>query len=431
MNILTVDFETYYDKEYSLSKITTEEYIRNPLFQVIGVSIKENDGETVWLSGGFDALKKYLQEHYDWENSAVLAHNTLFDGAILSWHFDVHPRMWLDTLCMARGLHGVEVGGSLAKLSERYGLGQKGTEVINALGKRREDFSEDELSRYGDYCINDVELTYKLFHKLMAAGFPKQELKVIDMTLRMFTDPKLTLDLARLEQHLDVLQDTKDKLLEECGIGKDELMSNNKFADALRSLDVVPPMKISPTTGKETYAFAKSDEAFKELQEHENPKVQALVAARIGLKSTLEETRTERFMGIATRGALPVPIKYYAAHTGRWGGCLVADTEVTVYNETNGVETKRIVDVLLNDLVWDGEEFVEHEGVQFSGYDKVIEWDGITGTADHKVFTEVGEVSLSEAMQGAHRIETARSPTQDDVDSAREYVRNYKGEDTV
>jgi DNA polymerase len=150
--------------------------------------------------------------------------------------------------------------------------------------------------------------------------FPKKELKVIDMTLRMFVDPVLELDVARLEDHLDALQEQKERLLDECEIGRDELMSNPKFAKALERLGVTPPMKTSLRTGKETFAFAKSDEAFKALQEHDDARVQALVAARIGLKSTLEETRTERFIDIGIRGTLPVPIRYYAAHTGRFGG---------------------------------------------------------------------------------------------------------------
>ncbi len=319
MNIITVDFETYYDKDISLRKLTTEEYVRHEQFEVIGVSVKVNNEETAWLSGPHDALKKYLHANYDWENSAVLAHNTMFDGAILSWLFDIHPRVWLDTLCMARALHGTEVGGSLAFLAEKYGLGVKGNEIVNAVGKRLTDFNEEELGRYGDYCVNDTELTYKLYKKF-EKDFPVVELKIIDLTLRMFIDPVLELNVEKLKRHLDVLKDQKDDLLEEAGIEKSELMSNPKFAKALEALGVMPPMKTSLRTGKESFAFAKSDEAFKALQEHENPKVQALVAARIGLKSTLEETRTQRFIEVASRGKMPVPIKYYAAHTGRWGG---------------------------------------------------------------------------------------------------------------
>ena len=319
MNIITVDFETYYDKDISLRKLTTEEYVRHEQFEVIGVSVKVNNEETAWLSGPHDALKKYLHANYDWENSAVLAHNTMFDGAILSWLFDIHPRVLLDTLCMARALHGTEVGGSLAFLAEKYGLGVKGNEIVNAVGKRLTDFNEEELGRYGDYCVNDTELTYKLYKKF-EKDFPVVELKIIDLTLRMFIDPVLELNVEKLKRHLDVLKDQKDDLLEEAGIEKSELMSNPKFAKALEALGVVPPMKTSLRTGKESFAFAKSDEAFKALQEHENPKVQALVASRIGLKSTLEETRTQRFIEVAFRGKMPVPIKYYAAHTGRWGG---------------------------------------------------------------------------------------------------------------
>ncbi len=319
MDLITLDFETFYDKDFSLNKLTTEEYIRDPRFEVIGVSVKVNNGDTEWASGTHEELKEYF-DGFDWANSMVLAHNTMFDGAILSWLFDIHPRVWADTLCIGRAVHGVEVGGSLKALAERYGVGEKGTEILNALGKRREDFTDDELDRYGDYCINDVELTYRLFG-IMARDFPKQELKIIDCTLRMFIHPVLELDLYLLSQHLQDIKLRKDKLLRDAGVkDRKELMSNDKFAELLRSKGVTPPTKVSMTTGKETYAFAKTDEDFKSLVEHENVEVQALIAARLGNKSTLEETRTQRFIDIARRGTLPVPVRYYAAHTGRWGG---------------------------------------------------------------------------------------------------------------
>ena len=222
----------------------------------------------------------------------VLAHNTMFDGAILSWLFGIEPRVWVDTLCMGRAIHGVEVGGSLKALAERYGVGQKGTEILNAKGKRREDFTDDELDRYGDYCINDVELTYKLFG-IMARGFPKQELKVIDCTLRMFIHPLLVLDSCLLSRHLKDIKDRKDNLLSEAGVtDKKDLMSNEKFAELLRSKGVTPPTKISMTTGKQAYAFAKTDEAFKSLGAHENPCKRWWHTIR--QQKHVEETRTQR-----------------------------------------------------------------------------------------------------------------------------------------
>jgi len=424
MNLITIDFESYYSGELGFKKQTTEEYVRDNRFEVIGVAVKVNEEPARWFSGNYEETRGWLGQ-FDWVNSLVLAHNTKFDGAILNWLFKIKPKGWLDTLCMARAIHGVEAGGSLAKLTEQYKIGAKGTEVLDALNKRRVDFSVEQLTKYGGYCVNDAELTYKLFTIFMADGFPKSELKVIDITLNMFIDPILMLDLPLLEQHLEEVKAKKERLLDACLADKDTLMSNDKFAELLRKLGVEPPTKISARTGKEAWAFAKTDEEFKELASNPDVRVQTLIAARLGNKTTLEETRTQRFIDIAKRGALPVPIKYYAAHTGRWGGCLVADTEVIVYNTQNGVEIKRIVDVLLDDLVWDGGAFVTHEGVVFSGFSEVIKWDGITGTEDHVVFTDAGEISLREAMQGDHKITTARSPNEDDVEATRRFIHNH------
>ena len=319
MDLITLDFETFYDKDYSLRKMTTEAYVRDPRFEVIGVAVRVNNGETEWASGTHEQIKKYLKT-FDWGKAMLLCHNTMFDGAILNWRFDIRPRMYTDTLCIARALHGTEARANLGALSERYDIGVKGTEVLDALGKRRGDFGPEELGAYGDYCINDVILTYKLF-SIMARKFPKSELQLIDLTLRMYTEPTLELDDALLTSHLDDIKERKSKLLVDAGVtDKKELMSNPKFAELLKGFGVEPPMKISLTTDKETFAFAKSDEGFKALLDHENEKVQSLVAARLGSKSTLEETRTQRFIDISARGLLPVPVRYYAAHTGRWGG---------------------------------------------------------------------------------------------------------------
>ena len=232
---------------------------------------------------------------------------------------------------MARALHGVDVGGSLASLALRYGIGVKGDEVVAAEGKRRLDFTKEELDEYGRYCVNDVDLTYKLWG-LLSEDFPQSELDLIDMTIRMFTEPVLTVDDQMLEDRLDIL--AFDRLIMYRRVGeaikvKDpvevmkKLHSNKQFADVLKSLfDIDPPMKISPTTGKPTLALAKKDEGFLALLEHENEEVQMLCAVRLDTKSTLEETRCQRFLDVAkrNRGRIPIPLKYYGAHTGRWSG---------------------------------------------------------------------------------------------------------------
>jgi DNA polymerase I-like protein with 3'-5' exonuclease and polymerase domains len=318
MNIITLDFETFYSADFSLTKGTTEEYVRDDRFEVIGVAVALNDGEPEWFTGTDTEIKEWLNQ-FDWANSFALAHNAIFDSAILSWHYGINPMAWLDTLSMARATDGLEAGNSLAKLATRYNLGVKGTEVVDAKGLRRADFGVFQLRQYGEYCKNDVKLTYDLF-LLLVQRFSKSELQLISLTIKMYSEPTLQLNTPLLEQHLMQVKNRKEKLLEACISDKDTLMSNPKLADLLISLGVEPPMKISPANGKETYAFAKSDEGFKALADHHDERVQAVVAARLGTKSTLEETRTQRFINISLRGQMPVPLRYYAAHTGRWGG---------------------------------------------------------------------------------------------------------------
>ena len=329
MNLITLDFETFYEQGFSLSNLTTEEYIRDERFQVIGVGVKIDDQETQWITGTHNHIKTKLME-IDWNEAILLCHNTQFDGAILSFIFNIVPAIYLDTLGMARAKHGVDVGGSLAFLVEYYQLGRKGTEVIDAKGKRLEDFELQDLKQYGEYCKNDVELTYKLYN-VLAQGFPSNELKLIDITLRMYTQPTLQLDDALLSDRLEEVEAEKKEVLgalmqrlncedEECV--RKKLASNKQFAELLTELNIPVPMKVSPTTGKDTFALAKNDEGFIALTEDEDPFIQELCAVRLGTKSTIEESRIKRFLDIGSRnkGLLPIPLKYYGAHTGRWAG---------------------------------------------------------------------------------------------------------------
>lgn len=330
MDFLTIDFETYYDTDYSLSKMSTEAYIRDPRFEVIGVGVKVNDSDsTRWYE---EAEFRELSEKTDWSKIGVVAHHAQFDGAILAWHYNVNPLAWFDTLSMARAaVGGYTKSFSLATLAEYFELGVKGTEVVNAKGKHRCDFSRDEWLRYGEYCKNDADLTYMLFH-LMRLGhnkmweryvkeFPLPELRIIDSHIRMFTEPRIELDTFLLNATLADTRYLKEQALVNAAVDKKDLMSNPKFAGILRGLGVEPPMKISPATGRETFAFAKTDAGMQALAEHEDVRVQAVVAARLQNKSTLMETRLEKMVAIAARGPMPVYLNYYGAHqTGRSSG---------------------------------------------------------------------------------------------------------------
>jgi len=326
---------------------------------------------------------------------------------------------------MARALRGVEVGNSLAKLAADFGLPPKG-QAVHSTDGMLDSLPEEVERELADYCAHDTVLCEGIFNRLLP-GYPSKELRLIDLTLRMYTRPLLELDQNMLVDAILEERETREELLARLGVEEDSLASNPQFAELLRSLGCEPPMKISKTTGKPTYALAKNDALFQALLNGEREDVALLCEARLRVKSTTERTRAQRFLDIAKRGALPVPLSYYGAGTGRWTACLVADTEVIVYDRHNGQCIKRIVDVLPDDLVWDGVEFVQHEGVQFSGYKEVMTYGGITGTPDHKVFLDdETTVSLHEAHATGARIMDAPEPDSRAVEAARARLKRLR-----
>lgn len=317
MDLVTIDFETFYSKEYSLRRMTTEAYIRDPRFQVIGMGIKVNGGPAEWLTE-YDMISARLA-HHSRTGCAMLCHNTAFDGLIAHEHFGFNPVFMLDTMSMARPKHALTIGVSLKALAEHYGLESKGTVLSATMGLRQEQFNFMQLAALGAYCKTDVELTYKLF-KILNKGFPPSELKLIDQTLRMYTDPVLELNRELLSHHISTERHRKQQLLDTFGGDVSVLMSNPKFAEVLISLGVSPPVKISKTTGKETWAFSKTDKGMLALLEHSEPAVRVAAEARLGVKSSIEETRAVALAEVSDRGTLPIMLNYYGAHSGRFSG---------------------------------------------------------------------------------------------------------------
>jgi len=314
--ILTIDFETYWDTKegYTLTKMTTEEYIRHDLFHAFGCCVHEfgTDSPTTWVRG--EGIREYFSG-IDWGRTAVLAHNAQFDVSIMEWVYDTHPAFIFDTLSMARALRGVEVGNSLAKLAIDFGLPAKGTAVYSTNGVAElDEVMESELA---DYCKHDVYLCERIFDRLVK-GYPPKELRLIDMTLKMYTRACLQLDPNMLTDAILEEKETREALLQKLGVDETALASNPQFAALLEALGVVAPRKISKTTGKETLALAKNDALFQALLNGEREDVALLCEARLRVKSTTERTRAQRFLDISKRGTLPVPLSYYGAQTGRW-----------------------------------------------------------------------------------------------------------------
>ena len=326
MRTIVLDFETYYDGDYSLRKMTPVEYILDPRFEVIGCAVKEGDGKSFWLT--HDQLKDYLKKLPS--KVTIISHNALFDMCILSWVYHYVPHLMVDTLGMARAWIGHKLPSlALSKVALHLNIGVKGETVHKVMGMGLEAIKVAGFyDEYAQYSCNDADLCWQIFSTFMKQGYPPEELAVMDTVLRCAVQPKFVLDQTILAEHLHNTIAMKQDLLNRCGMAnRDDLMSNDKFAAALMSLGVEPPTKISQVTGKEAYAFAKTDAAFVDLEEHENPEVQALVSARIGVKSTIEETRTQRLISISnlrwpngSLGWLPMPLRYSGAHTHRLSG---------------------------------------------------------------------------------------------------------------
>ena len=313
--IITIDFETYWDsKEYTLSKMTTEEYIRHDKFRAFGacVHVYGSDEPIRWF--GDTELREYL-DGVDWGRTAVLAHNAQFDVSIMEWRYNARPCFIFDTLSMGRALRGVEVGNSLAKLASDYSLPPKGTAVYSTNGLPV--LTPEIEKELADYCAHDVFLCEEIFKRLVK-GYPAKELRLIDMTLKMYTRPLLQLDQPMLVKALAEEGNAREQLLQRLGVEDAELASNPKFAELLTKLGVVPPTKTSKTTGKTTLALAKNDALFQTLLNSEREDIALLCQARLKVKSTTERTRAQRFLDIGKRGTLPVPLSYYGAQTGRW-----------------------------------------------------------------------------------------------------------------
>ena len=256
----------------------------------------------------------------NWEDTAILCHNTLFDAYILTQHYKVFPAYYYDTAAMSRGVYPGQ-SASLKNVAERLFPNdptlRKGDELVNAKGIRDLPPSlEDEIMKY---CVQDVLLTREIFD-VLKKNYPQKELDLIDLTTRMFVEPKLILDLQLLEQHRTSFAEDAEEKIKSSGTTREILASNNKFKEHLEGMGVVVPTKKSPATGKLIPAFSKNDAAYQQMCK-EYPHYKHIWDAREAVKSRIEETRAERFMNSVNKdGTFSVPLRYYAAHTGRFGG---------------------------------------------------------------------------------------------------------------
>ena len=306
----------YCSKTYSLSKMTTQEYIRDSRFKCFGWGLAIEKGQPIWVTSEAK-IKRALEATIP--GNVVVCHNTSFDGSILAWIYNLRPRLFIDTVSLSRAIIGERLRSHSLESVSQLLLGYGKLPYLKAMdGVENPD--EQQLALLGQYCAlhptqSDIALTRAIFYKLFPF-LPKQELAVVDMVTRFFTEPSLLLDPVLLKSYHAEVVAKRLRSLDDAGIeNATELRSNPQFALALQKLGVDPPTKLSPTTGQIAWAFAKFDPGMQALQEHPDERVQALVAARLENKSTLAESRAENFITAQKYGALPVGYLYSGAQT--------------------------------------------------------------------------------------------------------------------
>jgi len=344
MTPIFLDFETYWSQTHSLTKIHPVEYVMHPETEIQSVAIQVADDKPFVLFGE-KAIQNWV-DHTDFSDCALIGHNMSgFDAMICAWRFGMKPRLWGCTLAMARAVgYAKTVGGSLKKVAEDLGVGKKlDLEATNTKGKKLADFTDEELDAMTAYNIVDTELCAGIFNRL-APELRARELKLIDLTIRMLVEPQFELDFGLLERTLDEIQTQQHEMLlkvseqvngepvdalsdeERVAAAKKILASAPKFAKYLKAKGVEVPMKPSPSNPeKQVPALAKTDQAFLDLQEHEDFEVAAAASARLNVKSTILESRIQQFIacGTAAKGKMPVALNYYGADTtGRWSGTM-------------------------------------------------------------------------------------------------------------
>lgn len=317
MNIIVLDFETFFSDDYTLSKSTTESYVRDLRFETHGCAVRYTGGDIRWLRDPDELFHNIRNEVGSTYDGAFLCHHSQFDGLILQHHYGIKPRFWLDTLSMARQQLGNHLSASLDNVRQHFGMPFKRTPYNKFKGKHWHELDPVTQREVADGACDEVESIWRIFN-LLAKDFPAECYPWVDNTVRMFTEPKLVGDIGMLGQLWMQENAHKAQLLANLGVTKEQLGSDEVFADLLRKLGVEPDTK---DTGKQIkYAFAKTDPMMQEMADDEDDDIRALVEARLSIKSTLQQTRSERLGYMASRGAMCVYLSAFGAHTNRDSG---------------------------------------------------------------------------------------------------------------
>ena len=352
--MLAFDYETFYSVHYTLKKMSTSLYIFDEQFKVHGVGVAYNNQPTKYL---YDliAIEEFFED-VDWEHTAILAHHTNFDALILTRYYGYTPAFYLDTLSMARPiLMNTIKSMSIDSIAKHLDIGSKIEGLDNAKGKR--DLTEQEQRELGDYCINDVEIMIGVFI-LLLPHLPQFEMEIIDWHIRMYVEGEFIIDNELADQEIINIQHRKKKTFEtirkyfQPKLRDSDLdtltilRSGEKFASILKHNNIVPPLKTSPATNKQVYAFAKNHVAFMDFA-NQGPIPKLMFEARVESKSDTTLNKAKLLRKFGDHPPFPLYLNYWRATTARTSG----GDKIQAQNFTRGSNTRKCLTALKDHLV--------------------------------------------------------------------------------
>lgn len=333
--IIFLDVESFYSKDYSLTKMTTTEYILDDRFYLQSIAMSEPTGGISYypedqLDAAIGHMQTLTREGKHW---MLVAHNCKFDAAVLKWRYGIEPTWFADTMAMSAAIF-TGCRTALKMVCEYLWPDDesmhKGVELIQFKGFR--ELSEKQHRTMKRYNIQDVFLCASIFNKLLPF-IPLSELYQIHLTVRMYVNPSFIIDRPLMVECIDD-ERVELKALEEGAlnrlseirhhlnypIDRKLVTSNIRFLDVLNAYELPIPMKLNAKK-QEAPAFGKKDVAWIDLRRH-YPEFDWLFDFRERAKSTIALTRAERFLRCSEKPPhfMPVPLKYYGAHTGRLSG---------------------------------------------------------------------------------------------------------------
>lgn len=345
--IVVTDFETYYDAEYTLRKLRTEEYILDSRFKIHGLAVADHNGKTDFIDD--KDIPKWIRAH---RHHTIVNHKLTFDGLIWKFRYKHIAPAMVDTLFLANAVYGpadVSGGNGLEALAERLGLQPKGR-IDMFKGVR--DLSPELKQALRAYATNDADLTYKVFHIMLPQiSRPEFELWLLDHTLRIYIDkPLMVLEKLAASSIRKVEQYVADKVkaipkttytfaydkkykrkgetvselhTEDRRVDAVTLASNAQFGQAITQILKRDRIELPTKNGKNGIipALAKADEGFIALKSSGSERVRALVNARLAKRSGDTQTaRLRTLIKAGKAGGFRVYLNYWGAHTGRWSG---------------------------------------------------------------------------------------------------------------